>query len=212
MSTVIVDYDAGNIGNITRALDYLGVESCVSADPETVLRASRIVLPGGGAFEHGMHKLTHGGLADSIIEAAQKGTSILGICLGMQMLLTESEENGLCKGMDLISGRVTRFKSPTPGDRFKVPHYGWNSIKPTADRTAWNNTVLEDLQSGEYAYFVHSYFATTDSPEHTISTTQYGYDVFASSIVKDNVTGCQFHPELSSEAGIAILRRFVTRA
>ena len=212
MSTVIVDYDAGNIGNLTRAFDYLGVESRVSSEPETVLRAGRIVLPGVGAFEHGMHKLTHGGVADAVIEAAQKGTPVLGICLGMQMLLTESEENGLWKGLNLIEGRVTRFKTPSSGERFKVPHYGWNSINPTGDQASWSNTVLEDLQSGEYAYFVHSYFATTDSPEHTISITQYGYDVFASSIVKDNVMGCQFHPELSSEAGIAILRRFVTRA
>ncbi len=199
---VVVDYGLGNLRSVTRGLERADAGVEISADPAAVASADGIVLPGVGAFSEGMDNAApfRGALRD----AAEGGTPLFGICLGMQMLLTSSEEaahagQGDVEGLDLISGRNCRFQA----DR-KVPHMGWNQLDVTRDHP------LVAGVDGEYVYFVHSYYADPEDPGHVVATTDYG-TTFPSVIANDagTVFGTQFHPEKSGEAGLRMLRNFV---
>ncbi|EMA48803.1 imidazole glycerol phosphate synthase subunit HisH [Halococcus morrhuae DSM 1307] len=202
-SVAVVDYGLGNLRSVTRGLERAGASVDVSDDPAEFTTADGIVLPGVGAFREGVENA--GPYREALLEAADDGTPVFGICLGMQMLLTTSEEadragEGEVEGLDLIPGRNRRFT----GD-MKVPHMGWNELAVERDHP------LVDGVNGEYAYFVHSYYAAPDDEGATVASTEYGTRF--PSIVADEsgtVFGTQFHPEKSGETGLRILRNFVT--
>jgi len=199
---VVVDYGLGNLRSVTRGLERADAAVTVSDDPGALDDADGVVLPGVGAFGDGMENA--GPFRDALTDAADEGRPLFGICLGMQMLLTSSEEadregQGDVRGLDLIPGRNVRFT----GD-VKVPHMGWNELDVTRDHP------LVDGVNGEYAYFVHSYYASPEDDHHTVAETEYG-ERFPAVVANDagNVFGTQFHPEKSGETGLRILRNFV---
>jgi len=198
----VVDYGLGNLRSVTRGLERAGAAVELSDDPADFGGADGIVLPGVGAFSEGMDNA--GPFRETLVEAAEAGTPLFGICLGMQMLLTTSEEaeregQGDVEGLDLVPGRNVRFH----GD-LKVPHMGWNELDVTRE-----HPIVEGV-NGDYAYFVHSYYAEPDDDAAVVATTDYGTD-FASIVANErgNVFGTQFHPEKSGETGLRILRNFV---
>jgi glutamine amidotransferase len=196
---VVVDYGLGNLRSAVRGLERAGASVGVTAEAAEIATADGIVLPGVGAFSEGMENAEP--LRATLLEAVAGGTPLLGICLGMQMLLTESEEaeragQGDARGLDLVPGRNKRFRSGT------VPHMGWNRLD-----VAGEHPLVEGVD-GEYAYFVHSYYAEPDDDAATVATTEYGLD-FASVVADGHVMGTQFHPEKSGEVGLRILRNFV---
>jgi len=196
---VVVDYGLGNLRSAVRGLERAGASVEITADESAIGGADGIVLPGVGAFAEGLENAEP--LRPALLEAIDDGIPLLGICLGMQMLLTESEEaeragQGDARGLDLIPGRNKRFRSGT------VPHMGWNQLDVVADHP------LVAGVDGEYAYFVHSYYADPDAEDAAVATTEYGTD-FASVVADGHVMGTQFHPEKSGEVGLEILRNFV---
>ena len=210
MSHVVVDYGIGNTLSVMRALKKVGVSPVLSGDPEMIRKAGRVVLPGVGAFQGGMNELKKRGIDEAIHEFVGTGRPFLGICLGMQMLLSKSLEHGSHEGLNLIPGTVIQIPQ---GDEMvqhrKIPHIGWNALHPGPSYTSWHTTMLEDTPVGEFYYFVHSFMAVPDDPEFLLATCVYeGLEVPAA-VNKENITGCQFHPEKSGDAGLAILRNFV---
>ena len=193
----VVDYGMGNLRSVQKGFEKVGFEAIVTSDIKTIESASRVVLPGVGAFSDCMNNLEERGLVEPVIRGIEKGKPFLGICLGLQLLFEESEEFGNCKGLGLIKGKVKRF----PKGDLKVPHMGWNSIKKVKD-----TPILADLADDSYLYFVHSYYVLPDE-DVVATTTGYGMD-FTSSIVKDNIFACQFHPEKSQADGLKILKAF----
>lgn len=193
----IIDYGAGNLKNLKNAFDYLGYPNQISGDPADISTADRLALPGVGAFGFAMQNLRDRGLETVLLEKAQK-TPLLGICLGMQLLLSESEEGGRFTGLNLIPGQVRRFQID-----LKVPHIGWNTLEPRQD-----SILVRALPKPAYAYFVHSYFCAPENPAHAIAETNYQIS-FASMIQKDHIFGVQFHPEKSQETGLQIIKNFM---
>ncbi|MBI3811073.1 MAG: imidazole glycerol phosphate synthase subunit HisH [Nitrospirae bacterium] len=194
----IIDYGMGNLRSVSKAFERLGWTTAVTRDPRVIADASHVVLPGVGAFPDCMRNLEQMGLIDPIRHALSSGKPFLGICLGLQLLFTESEEFGVHKGLGWIRGRVVRFKN----NGLKVPHMGWNTVtiqKPTP--------VLDGLPSDAMVYFVHSYYVAPDDPGLIATTTEYGIP-FASSIAVGNVFACQFHPEKSQAVGLMLLGNF----
>lgn len=197
----IVDYDMGNLRSVEKAFVKLGLEAKVTRTPEDILNASHIVLPGVGAFKDCMRNLDQYGLIDPLLKSIEAGKPFLGICLGLQLLFEESSEFGVHKGLGVLKGRVVRF--PSAGvEGLKVPHMGWNSINKKKE-----SPLMKDIPEGEYFYFVHSYYAAPEDAGATLTTTDYGLE-FVSSIAKDNITACQFHPEKSQKAGLKVLKNF----
>lgn len=192
----VIDYGAGNLKSVTKALSFLGFENTIAAEPEELERADAMVLPGVGAFPKCMEALKRHGMDREIVrQAARK--PLLGICLGMQMLLDSSTELGQTLGLGLIPGRVEKIET-----NYKLPHIGWNSLKIINP-----NPLTAGLRDGDYVYFVHSFCARVDRPEHLAMTTDYGHDVTAM-VARENVFGCQFHPEKSGDVGMTILKNF----
>lgn len=162
-----------------------------------------------GAFGNAMQTLEGLGLVEVVREVAHRKTPLLCICLGMQLLMDESEEFGITAGLGLIPGRVIPVPiRTTSGDSQKIPHIGWNVLQPPYESIGWQNTILQDNMVGETAYFVHSFMAVPDDPSHRIADCLYGGHKIAAAIGRNNITGCQFHPEKSGEVGLKILRRF----
>lgn len=213
-NTVIVDYTLGNLYSVKRAFQKVGCDPVISSKREDIVNARKIVLPGVGAFSAGVKGLEGKELFDVIKDSALEGKPILGICLGMQLLMTQSEEDGLHNGLDLIKGKVVRFDNPEKKGAFKIPHYGWESVLlPDLDgsftKELWQQTILDGTHNNSYFYFIHSYFVVTESPVYSIGMTNYGLNTFASVIRKENITGCQFHPEKSGDAGLHVINNFV---
>ena len=196
----IIDYDAGNLKSVEKALIKVGAEPVVTRDADVILKADKVILPGVGAFGDAMEKLHSFGLVDTIYKVVEQGTPFLGICLGLQLLFEYSDEKEGCKGLSLLKGGIKRIPD-APG--LKVPHMGWNSLKVTE-----NAKLFRNLPEDPYVYFVHSYYLQAEEPEIVAATTEYGVTIHAS-VEKDNVFACQFHPEKSGEVGLAILKNFV---
>jgi imidazole glycerol-phosphate synthase subunit HisH len=197
----IIDYGMGNLRSVQKGFERVGHEAVVTSDAKTILSASKVVLPGVGAFPDCMRNLREYGLIDAVQQSIRSGKPFLGICLGLQMLFTESEEFGISKGLDIIKGRVVRFKGPA-FDTLKVPHMGWNSLSIKRRPPA-----LQNLPDGSHVYFVHSFHVVPEDRSVIATTTDYGME-FVSSIWKDNILATQFHPEKSQTLGLSILKRF----
>jgi len=197
---VIIDYGMGNLRNVQKAFEKIGFEARLTRNKNEIGRASAIVLPGVGAFRDCMENLEKYGLIEIVLRSIEKGTPYLGICLGLQVLFSESEEFGSHKGLDLIRGKVVRF---VPDPRHKVPHMGWNTIEKEKE-----SSMLQGIESGDFFYFVHSYYVIPDETEWISSFTTYGKP-FVSSIWKENLFATQFHPEKSQQKGLRILENFV---
>lgn len=207
----LIDYGVGNLLSVQRGLEQCGAEVVLTSDPEGVIAASRVVLPGVGAFANAMQALEERNLVTAIRQLAKHGTPLLGICLGMQLLLDESEEFGRTSGLGLIPGKVVPIPTTTVlGEAQKIPHIGWSEIVPSGDRSDWRTSILEDNSPGEATYFVHSFMSVPADPAHRVADCVYGGHRIAAVIAKDQITACQFHPEKSGEVGLKILRRFVS--
>lgn len=207
---VVIDYGVGNLLSVRRALEHCGASVQVSSDPELILAAPKVVLPGVGAFSKGMEELGRRGLDVVVREVATKGVPLLGICLGMQMLLDESDEFGMTAGLGLIPGRVIAVPTNSShGHPQKIPHIGWNSLVLPRGRKSWQQSLLHDIIQGAAVYFVHSFMASPSSPEDRIADCLYG-DVAVSAVIgRNNVFGCQFHPEKSGDVGLKVLNNFL---
>ncbi len=205
---VVIDYGVGNLLSVQRGLEHCGVKVILTSDPEVILTANRVVLPGVGAFANAMDTLKNLGIVEVLTELSKLGTPLLGICLGMQLLLDESEEFGLSAGLGLIPGRVISIPNQTTSSKKqKIPHIGWNSLNSPHSKS-WDNTLLKNNQSGDAAYFVHSFMAVPLDTNHNIAECLYGGHKIAAVIGHNQITGCQFHPEKSGEVGLKILRNF----
>lgn len=205
----VIDYGVGNLLSVQRGIEHCGATVTLTADPEKILASKRVVLPGVGAFANAMQALESLGLVEVIHELAKRETPLLGICLGMQLLLDESEEFGLTAGLGLISGRVIPVPAKTlVGIQQKIPHIGWSGLKPSEESLGWGGTLLNDNSPGDAAYFVHSYMAVPTDATNLIAGCNYGGHFIPATIAKGKITGCQFHPEKSGEVGLKILRRF----
>lgn len=196
----VIDYDAGNIKSVEKALLYLGQDVTVTRDPGTILSAEGVILPGVGAFGDAMEKLYAYGLVPIIRQCVQENKPFLGICLGLQLLFESSEESPGVEGLGILKGRVLRL----PGEAgLKIPHIGWNDLRfPNSGR------LFQGIQEGAYVYFVHSYYLKAEEESIVTATTEYGTCVHAS-VEQGNVFACQFHPEKSSDVGMQILRNFI---
>lgn len=209
---VIVDYGVGNLFNIERAFAALDAKTTISNEPQQILQADKLLLPGVGAFAAGLERLRKDGLIPILKEFCRTGRPLLGICLGMQLLMSESQENGRHEGLNFIPGQVVKFSPPlASGPRYKIPQTSWNSLESPADRGPgeWMGTILQGLPEHTYMYFVHSYCVHATDPSNSLAVTSYGRDRFDSVVNKDNVTGFQFHPERSGEYGLRLLRNFI---
>jgi len=206
MSIVIVDYGIGNVKSIINAFEEEGKKTILSRDCNIILNAEGLVLPGVGAFSHGMNNLNKYGLVDIIKNYVKTRKPLLGICLGMQMLLDESEEFGNTKGIGLIKGKVIKIPIEK-SNKIKLPHISWNEIE--TKNIEWENTILNDVKINSDMYFVHSYVAKPDNENEILSTTDYFGTEFCSALKKDNIYGCQFHPEKSAKDGLHIIKNFI---
>ena len=201
--TAIVDYGVGNLFSLESSLRSIGVETVVSGDPQILAAADRIILPGVGAFADAAAKLAENGLDKQLIALAKGGILLMGICLGMQLLFDRSFEYGESQGLGLLSGEVKTIEGVIPKG-YKIPHIGWNALRFT--ETGKRSPLLKYVNEGEYVYFVHS-FAAFGCEESLIADAEYGAYLTAA-VAKDNVYGCQFHPEKSGSAGLRILKAF----
>ncbi len=209
-SVTVVDYGMGNLFSVGRALEHCGAEVHAARTAKAVAQAERLLLPGVGAFADGMRELSRFGMVEPIREFAASGKPLLGICLGMQMLLDESDEFGTTTGLGLIPGRVVSVPSATAdGHPQKIPHVGWNALVLPHGRESWEGTLLQEVEPGEAVYFVHSFMASPTDPRHRIADCVYGGMPVSAAIGRENVQGCQFHPEKSGEVGLKVLRRFL---
>lgn len=207
----VIDYGLGNLLSVRRGLEHCGATVTVTADPDIIRSAARVVLPGVGAFAVGMAELCQQGLDAVVREVADQGTPLLGICLGMQMLLDKSEEFGATTGLGLIPGLVVPVPTMTSdGEPQKIPYIGWNGLLLPEGRENWANTLFQEVKPYDEVYFVHSFMAKPINSAHRIADCQSGGMTVSAAIGRDNVYGCQFHPEKSGEVGLNVLRRFLT--
>lgn len=195
----IIDYDAGNLKSVEKALIAVGETPVVTRDAATILSADKVILPGVGAFGEAMERLHEYGLVDVIRQVVAQGTPFLGICLGLQLMFESSEESPGVEGLGLLKGQILRIPD-APG--LKIPHMGWNSLEITPGAR-----LFAGLEKGAYVYFVHSYYLKAEDPAIVAATTDYSTCIHAS-VESGNVFACQFHPEKSSEVGLRILQNF----
>ena len=200
----VVDYGMGNLRSVQKALERVGYTALVTNDPRQILSACSIVLPGVGAFKDCIHNLKRLNLVEPILKSIKTGKPFLGICLGLQILFTISEEFGETSGLNLIKGKVIRFSSKDTSNitRLKIPHMGWNSITIKKELP-----LFSGIEDGSFFYFVHSYYVVPDDEGVIATTTDYGIE-FTSGIQQDNIFACQFHPEKSQQIGLRLLKNF----
>ena len=196
----IIDYDAGNIKSVEKALLHLGEEVIITRDREQILNSDKVILPGVGAFGDAMEKLRAYGLDKVIYEVVERKIPFLGICLGLQLLFEKSDETPGVKGLGILPGEILRIPDK---EGIKIPHMGWNSVKIKE-----NARIFKDVPQDSYVYFVHSYYLKAGREEDVAATTEYSTLIHAA-VEHDNVFACQFHPEKSSEIGLKILKNFV---
>jgi len=198
--TIIIDYGMGNLRSVEKAVEAVGGRTIITRDPDAVRKAERLILPGVGAFGDAMQNLRRCGLDIAICEAVHAGKPLLGLCLGLQLLFTHSEEFGSHNGLNLIPGKVLKFDEAG----LRVPHVGWNQIEGTLP-----NPLLTGIPEGSYFYFVHSFYVEPDRSEDVLRWTNYG-SLFCSIACREKVWGAQFHPEKSQDAGKRLLRNFIS--
>lgn len=197
----IIDYGAGNLRSVNKALEKLGHENVITDNPTIIENASGIILPGVGTFGALMSNMKSKGLIDPLMDSIKNSKPYLGICIGMQILFEKGHENGMHKGLGIFPGEVIKFHG-LPHDH-KIPHMGWNNVK----FEQYNNALFEDIEDNSKFYFVHSYHVDTNQNEVIAATTEYGYK-FTSGVHKDNIYGTQFHPEKSGKIGLQLLDNF----
>lgn len=195
----IIDYDAGNLRSVEKALVYIGKDCVVTRDPKEIRRADKVILPGVGAFADAMENLKRFGLVDVIKETVREDKPFLGICLGLQLIFASSEESPGAYGLDLLPGKVVRIPS---GEGLKIPHIGWNSIEINP-----KSRLLKGIPNGSYVYFVHSYYLQAERAEDVAASTEYGVHIHAA-VEHGNLFATQFHPEKSGALGLSILENF----
>lgn len=206
----VIDYGVGNLLSVARALEHCGAEVTISDSATVVTKSERVILPGVGAFGDGMAGLRQIGMVEPLRDFATTGRPLLGICLGMQMLMEESNEFGIHEGLGLIPGTVEAIDSTdTEGKNHKIPHIGWNRLVPPRGPDSWKNTIVADADESAETYFVHSFTAVPRNEEHRLADAYYGGRRISAAVARDNVAGCQFHPEKSGSLGLKILRRFL---
>lgn len=203
----VVDYGIGNVRSIVSAFEHVGADVELTRELSSLKQSSGLVLPGVGAFSHGVGKLKEFNLFEVIKEIAEAGTPILGICLGMQLLFSESYEFGTTKGLGIIPGSVKKLEL-SDDKCWKLPHISWNSLRMKRGES-WNNSILDGVSTNNDLYFVHSFAGIPENPDHVLSTTMYSGNEFCSTVKKGNIYGCQFHPEKSACTGLNIILNFV---
>ena len=196
----IIDYDAGNIMSVKKAVEFLGYEAVITRDEEVLLSAEKVILPGVGAFSVAMDKLNEYNLVPVIKKIIDKGTPFLGICLGLQLLFDSSEEAPGVKGLSVLPGKVIRFPE---SDELKIPQIGWNSLKFPKE-----SKLFKGIAEDSYVYFVHSYYLKADNRDDVAATSDYGI-IYDAAVEHDNIFATQFHPEKSSSVGLKILENFI---
>jgi len=203
---LIVDYHLGNLYNVLRACEFAGIPARITSNPAEVSAATAVILPGVGAFGDAMEFLRDSGMAEALRLFAASGRPLFAICLGMQLLMTESYEFGRHQGLDIVTGSVVRLSS---AEGIKVPQVGWNRIHkpPMKNGNAWQNTLLDGLRDGEFMYFVHSYYVVPNDSSVVLTNTRYGETEFCSTLHTGNILGCQFHPERSGPQGLRMYLR-----
>lgn len=197
----IIDYGAGNIQSVYKALKFIGADCKVTSDKDEILNADGAILPGVGSFGDAMDTMTKRGIKDTIIEYTRSGKPFLGICLGLQLLFPESEETPGVKGLDIFKGTITKI--PNQNRTLKIPHMGWNNIS-----IKQKNGIFKDIEGEPYVYFVHSFYLKAQDKDIVAATTQYGVEIDAA-VQKGNIIATQFHPEKSGEVGLKMLKNFV---
>ena len=197
----IIDYGAGNIQSVYKALKFIGADCKVTSDKDEILNADGAILPGVGSFGDAMDTMTKRGIKDTIIEYTKSGKPFLGICLGLQLLFPESEETPGVKGLDIFKGTITKI--PNQNRTLKIPHMGWNNIS-----IKQKNGIFKDIEGEPYVYFVHSFYLKAQDKDIVAATTLYGVEIDAA-VQKGNIIATQFHPEKSGEVGLKMLKNFV---
>ena len=197
----IIDYDAGNLRSVEKALKFIGEEAIITRDRQQILNADKVILPGVGHFRDAMNKLHHYQLVDVVKEVAAKHTPLLGICLGLQLFFERSDECNEIEGLSILKGEILRIPD---GEGLKIPHMGWNSLSIRPDAK-----LFKGIPDQSYVYFVHSYYLKAKEEADVAATTYYSTLIHAS-VEKDNVFGCQFHPEKSGDVGLTILKNFAS--
>jgi imidazole glycerol-phosphate synthase subunit HisH len=208
-SVSVIDYGIGNLFSVQRALEKAGADVKLITNPNDVQNAERLVLPGVGAFADCMNTLKKREFIQPILDYMKLDRPFLGLCVGMQMLLDESEEFGDTKGLGVIKGKVQKIPNRGPtGETCKIPHIGWNSISPPQGNS-WDGTVLEQIRPGSFVYFVHSFAPKPENPENLLAVCNYAGNTVGAAVRKGKVFGTQFHPEKSSSVGLKILQKFI---
>lgn len=209
----LVDFGLGNLHNVKRACAHVGLDAGITSDPAAVRAADAVILPGVGAMPEAMRALDAAGLSDVLRDIAACGTPLLGICLGLQLLMSEGTEFTSHSGLGIFEGTVMRFpRFTSDGSTLKVPHISWSPIAPPDDRPeAWNGTLLATTRPGTQMYFVHSFHAVPADPGLVVAVASYNDIPFVAAIARDNVMACQFHPERSGPEGLEIYRQFANR-
>jgi imidazole glycerol-phosphate synthase subunit HisH len=207
----VIDYGVGNLLSVSRAIEHVGGSVHLTDSAAAVDAAERLILPGVGAFADGMKGLAERGVIDAIKRYGASGRPLLGICLGMQLLFEVGEEFGRHEGLGLIPGRVAAIPaSGVDGKPHKIPHIGWNQLAMPASRSSWEGSVLAQVPPLQAVYFVHSYTGIPSHPADRLADTYYNGQLISAAVARERIYGCQFHPEKSGEAGLRILRQFLT--
>ena len=206
----VIDYGAGNLLSLSRALEYCGAQVLLTRSENEIKTAESLILPGVGAFSNGMEGLQKHGLVEPLLRFAASGKPMLGICLGMQMLMEESDEFGTTRGLGVIPGRVEAIPDTDHnGVSHKIPHVGWGPLNVPSESCVWGKTILHATQPGEHVYFVHSFAAHPKNLEHRLADTLYNGRVITAAVRNGNVFGTQFHPEKSGGVGLSVLKSFI---
>jgi len=207
---VIIDYELGNLFSVRQALENIGTEVIISKDPAELAAADAAVLPGVGAYADAMKNLENAGLVKAIHRHIDEGKPFMGVCLGLQLLFSSSDEFGGSTGLNIFPGLVKKFETiDNVGEKVRVPQIAWNQVEK--GEVDWKNTPLESLEEKEHMYFVHSFYVEPKDSSIVLSRTNYGHKEYTSSVLKNNIFACQFHPEKSAEKGLTIYRNWAVQ-